>query len=76
MSRIVVPLRQRVLARGVPFYLLLSYVDFGGPSSRGHNTNPAEYAEFMVAVWRHFRSTYGFVPNGINIINEPDNTAP
>lgn len=76
MNRIVVPLRQRVLARGVPFYLLLSYVDFGGPSSRGHNTSPAEYAEFMVAVWRHFQSTYGFVPNGINIINEPDNLAP
>jgi O-glycosyl hydrolase len=72
MKRVLIPFRQRVLAAGLPFYWLLEYVDFGGPASPGHNTQPAEYAEFMVAVWQHMRSTFGFVPNGINIINEPD----
>ncbi|HYN07668.1 MAG TPA: S8 family serine peptidase [Vicinamibacterales bacterium] len=75
MTRVVMPMRQRVLARGLPFYINLNYVDFG-QSAFEHYTNPAEYAEFMLAVFQHLQSRYGVVPNGIEVVLEPDNSAP
>lgn len=69
----VIPLRQRTLARGEQFYIKLQYVDFGS-STFEHADNPAEYAEFMLALFQHMRSKYGFVPDGIDIVLEPELT--
>jgi hypothetical protein len=68
-----VPFRQRVLARGEQPYINLCYVDFG-TSAFEHSSNPAEYAEFMLATFQHLQSKYGWVPNGIEVSLEPDNT--
>ena len=45
----MLPFRQRVLAKGLPFYVVLAYVDFDtAPGSTfEHANNPAEYAEYI-----------------------------
>jgi hypothetical protein len=73
VSRWIVPARQRAQARGEPFYTLLAYSDFG-QSSFEHYNFPEEYAEFMFAAFRHVQARYGFMPNGIEMVNEPDNS--
>jgi hypothetical protein len=71
IDRLILPLRQRTAARGESFYVAVQYVDFG-ESSFEHYDSPLEYAEFMLALFQHMRSKYGFVPDGIDIINEPN----
>jgi dienelactone hydrolase len=75
LEKLVIPARQRVIARGETPYILLSYVDFG-TSAFEHYANPPEYAEFIYAVYKHMQTKYGFVPNGLDVIVEPDNIAP
>jgi hypothetical protein len=39
-------------------------------------STPAEYAEFMLAVFLHLRDAYGVVPDAVELILEPDNGTP
>ena len=71
ITGIVLPLRQRLAARGEQLYVSLNYVSFGGATF--HTTNPVEYAELLLATFQHMQSTYGWVPDAIEIILEPDN---
>ncbi len=71
IDHLVLPMKQRVEARGEKLYVLLTYVDFE-PSAFKHYQNPEEYAELMQVVFEHMRTKYGFVPDGINVMNEPD----
>jgi Glycosyl hydrolase family 30 beta sandwich domain len=71
IDRVILPMRQRAAARGESVYLNLSYIDFGA-SPFEHYTNPAEYAEFMLAVFAHMQSKYRFVPNAIEVMLEPN----
>jgi len=75
IDRFIVPLRQKLQSRGESFYVDLQYVDHQPFSSFEHWQNPQEYGEFMLAVFTHMRSKYGFVPNGIDVVNEPNNFA-
>ncbi len=68
----VLPLKQRVEARGERFYLNLNYVAFR-TSGGFHQSDPAEYAEFILAACLHLRSAFGFEPDAIEVILEPDN---
>jgi len=70
VDNLVLRIRQRVAARGEELYIYVSYADYGS-SPFEHWHNPAEYAEFMLALFDHMRAKYGFVPNGINVVNEP-----
>ena len=54
IDRVVNPSRQRVLAKGETPYVFLSYGDFGGVPGDAHE-NPAEYAEFIYATFKHIR---------------------
>ena len=74
IDRVVRPMRQRVLARGERLYIDLTCVDYqnGTAPSALLMNNPPEYAEFILAVFQHMRSKYGFVPDGVNVILEPD----
>lgn len=83
INKIVVPLRQKLQARGEYLYINLDYVSFtpqitgaGCPSGLTffHNTNPSEYAEFVLATYQHMQSKYGFVPDSWEVVLEPDNT--
>jgi glucose/arabinose dehydrogenase len=68
----LLPLKQRVEARGEKLYVLLRYVDFGS-SAFEHHQNPEEYAEFMEVAFNHLATKYGVIPDGIDVMNEPDN---
>lgn len=76
IEKIVIPVRELLAKRGESLYLNLNYVDFGccrGSSSIRHNNNPEEYAELMLAAYQHIKTKYGFVPDAVEVILEPDN---
>ncbi|MGH9175650.1 MAG: hypothetical protein ACRD1H_14890, partial [Vicinamibacterales bacterium] len=69
------PLRQRLAARGESLYVNLTYVAFTAQIASGlyiHDQR-AEYAEFMLALFEHLQAKYGWVPNAIEVMLEPDN---
>jgi len=72
IDRIVNPLRQKLAARGERLYINVSYTDFA-TSPFEHSQNPAEYGEFMVALFQHLQQKYGWVPDAIELNVEPDN---
>lgn len=73
----VLPLRARANAIGEPLYINLNYVAFTGQIVGGgyHHQNAAEYAEFILAVFQHLDQQFGFVPDAVEILLEPDNVS-
>jgi len=71
IENVVLPMRQRLQARGETLWVSVNYVDFGS-STFEHKNNPSEYAEFVLATYQHMQTKYGFVPNSWEIILEPD----
>ena len=71
IENVVLPLRERLVARGESLWINVNYVDFGS-SPFEHKNSPAEYAEFVLATYQHMRSRYGIVPNSWEVILEPD----
>ena len=74
VDQVVNPLRQALTARGERLGVNLTYVDFGN-SAFEHASNPQEYAELMLAVFQHLQAKYGWVPDAVEIILEPDITS-
>jgi glucose/arabinose dehydrogenase len=74
IDKILLPMKQRVEARGEKLRVVIRWVDFG-VSAFEHYQSPDEYAEFMLAVFDHIKSKYGFVPDAIDAINEGDSVA-
>lgn len=72
IDNLVLPLRQRLQARGESLWISVNYVDFE-ESAFEHKNFPAEYAEFVLATYQHLQSKYGFVPNSWEVMLEPDN---
>jgi hypothetical protein len=70
IDTVVLPMRQRLAARGESLYLNLNYVSFRNSTAQ---QDPAEYAELILATFQHMQSKYGFVPNAVEVILEPDN---
>ena len=70
----VLPLKARLEAQGEKLYVNLLYVDFGS-SAFELRDNPAEYGEFMLVMFQHMESKYGFVPDAIEVILEPDHSS-
>jgi hypothetical protein len=75
IENILLPIRERVQANGERLYVNLNYVDFG-MSGFEHKDRPEEYAEFMSAAFHHMQQDYGFVPDAIEVILEPENPGP
>lgn len=73
MTEIVLPMRQRLQARGESLWVSINYVDFGS-SAFEHKNSPAEYAELVLATYQHMQNTYGFAPNSWEVSLEPDTT--
>lgn len=74
IENVVIPFRQLLAARGEKLYLNLNYVDFG-PSAFEHKNAPEEFAEFILATFLHMRDKYGFTPDSLEMILEPDTNA-
>ena len=73
----VIPIKQRLEARGESLYINLCYVAFIDHIKTDKFTyihsDPEEYAEFMLANFLHIKNKFGFVPDAIEVILEPDN---
>lgn len=77
VENIVLPVKQRVEARGRRFRLNLTYVDFNWTEAKGtlsHAKKTAEYAELIAATFSHLKTKYALVPDSLEVILEPDNT--
>lgn len=74
IDAIVNPLRQRLATNGEELYVNLTYVDFEDTAFE-HYDNPEEYAEFMLATFQHIQNKYGWVPDSVEVILEPDNSS-
>jgi O-glycosyl hydrolase len=78
IERIVLPLRELVQANGETLYVNLNYVAFTAQIPQGggyHHNDPAEYAEFILAVFQHMDARHGFTPDALEILLEPDNVS-
>lgn len=74
IEKVILPLKQRVEANGEHLFININYVDFGS-SAFEHKNNPEEYAEFVLTVYQHLQSKYGWVPDIWEVILEPDTPA-
>lgn len=74
---VVLPMRQRLEARGERLFLNLNYTAFLNqcPPPLYVHADPAEYAEFILATFLHLKERFGFVPDAVEMILEPDNVA-
>lgn len=68
----VLPFKEAVARHGRTMRLNLCYVAFGTHS--GLHTTAANYADFMLAGVQYLDTTFGLVPDTIEVILEPDNT--
>jgi MYXO-CTERM domain-containing protein len=76
VDSVVVPMKQRLEARGEKLFVNLNYVDFntGNQGSMSHATAPSEYAEIVKVYADRLRDKYGIRIDNLEIILEPDNT--
>lgn len=74
MRNSVLPLREKLRENGEKLYVNLCYVAFTTQITDGefHHRDPREYAEFILAVFKFMDSEYGFVPDAVEVILEPD----
>jgi len=73
----LLPLRALAAAKGEPLYINLNYVAFTSQITTGsyHHQSAAEYAEFILATFQHLDQEFGFVPDAVEILLEPDNVS-
>lgn len=72
VSVVVNPMRALLAARGESLYVNLCYVAFSTTTGHLHE-DVDEYAELILATFQHLDSTYGWVPDAVEVILEPDN---
>ena len=78
VETILLPMRQKLEAKGEALYINFNYIDFKWTTRRGtleHSDAPDEYAEFVLASFNHLKNKYNIVPHSLEIILEPDNTS-
>jgi hypothetical protein len=74
IEQVILPLKERLEARGETLFLNVNYVDFSG-STFEHKDAPEEYAEFVLAAVKHMKAEYNLVPDAWEVILEPDTGA-
>lgn len=76
IDNVVTPIRDRLLARGEQLYVNLNYTNFSVVgTSVLHKEAPAEYGEFLLVAFQHIQNRYGWTPDAVEILLEPDNAA-
>ncbi|MBL8962165.1 MAG: Ig-like domain-containing protein, partial [Gemmatimonadetes bacterium] len=76
----ILPMQQRLAARGEKLYVVLQVVDFKS-SDHGNlarpfdvMTNAEEYAELVAEGFKHLRQKYNLEPDALEMILEPEHT--
>lgn len=72
MDAVVMPYRTLLAAQGEQLWVSFCLVDFDDAGYDAENT-PSEYSFFVKKVMTKFWTDYGFLPNSIEAILEPDN---
>ncbi|HEY0304853.1 MAG TPA: glycoside hydrolase family 30 beta sandwich domain-containing protein, partial [Longimicrobiales bacterium] len=79
VQNVILPMRQRLQARGERLFINLTYTAFTNticsPGQYHHDDSPEEYAEIIQAATQHLRTRYGITPDAWEVILEPDNTS-
>ncbi len=73
IEQTVVPLAERLQARGERLSINLCYVAFR--NGQYFQIEPEEYAELILATYLHMRDSYGLVPDMLEVILEPDHSS-
>lgn len=70
----LLPLKNKLKEKGQDLYINLCYVAFTGSLAAEDyiQNDPDEYAEVVLAAFKHLDEKYGFVPNALEVILEPD----
>ncbi|MCA0374507.1 MAG: hypothetical protein LCH84_02485 [Gemmatimonadetes bacterium] len=77
VALLVGPMRERWAARGESLYVSVCLVAFVGDRPAGYvHQDPAEYAEFVLALFQHLQRRVGWVPDAVELMLEPDNGTP
>lgn len=71
IDMVVEPVRKALSRHGRALYVALNYVNFAKEAGL-HHESPEEYAEFMLVAVRHIEAKYGWVPDAIEVLLEPD----
>ena len=71
---IINPMRALLQARGERLYVNLNYVDFGQAQAWEQSSDPEEYAELILGAFLHLQQQYGWVPDAVEMVLEPDLT--
>ena len=72
IEQLILPLRQRLQSRGEDLWVSVSYTGARSPTGVLHRDNPEEYAELILATFQHIQQKYGFYPNSLELVNEPN----
>lgn len=78
VDEVVLPLKTLVEANGEQLFINLNYVAFTDQIGSGlgyDHDDPQEYAEFILAVYEHLQTKYGWAPDACEVILEPDNVS-
>lgn len=76
IESVILPVKKLLEQRGEKLFINLNVVDFD--KNRGNanfllKDNPEEYAELILAAYQHIQTKYGFVPDTVEVVLEPDN---
>lgn len=72
INDVVLPLRQRLMARGEALWVNLNYVDTADCYGSGGGSQPMpHYAAQLVRTYDHLRNRYGFLPDSWEVVLEP-----
>jgi uncharacterized protein YjdB len=75
IDQVVNPMRQRLAARGEHLMVNLILVDFKTtPWTFNQMQNAEEYAELIAAAFQHIQQKYGWTPDALELLLEPENT--
>ncbi len=81
VEKIVLPMKKLVEKNGEKLYINLCYVSFldgknhATPMPSLHAEQPAEYAEFVLATYKHLKDKYNLDLDSWEVILEPDNVS-
>ncbi|OFX04152.1 MAG: hypothetical protein A3E78_06735 [Alphaproteobacteria bacterium RIFCSPHIGHO2_12_FULL_63_12] len=76
VDTILLPVRERLAARGEKLFVTLCFVDFktGSQGTLSFAQKPEEYAELIAATFDHLKAKYGLTPDALEIVLEPENS--
>ncbi|HUF69381.1 MAG TPA: Ig-like domain-containing protein [Longimicrobiales bacterium] len=72
IEMVINPLRERLQAKGEKLYIVINVIHGARTDPFQHRHDPDEYAEFLLAAFQHVEQKWGWIPDAIEVINEPD----